>query len=126
MKKISQLTTDEALDVFCELTPHINDIISDEELVEEIKRKIDKNDDGELSRIEMLRFGVDKINKIISIVLKKKRDALLGIIAAMTDSELEDIEKQNIIITLAQVKDLAKDKDLMDFVRSCLNSEKSE
>lgn len=126
MKKISQLTTDEALDVFCELTPHINDIISDEELVEEIKRKIDKNDDGELSRIEMLRFGVDKINKIISIVLKKKRDALLGIIAAMTDSELEDIKKQNIIITLAQVKDLAKDKDLMDFVRSCLNSEKSE
>lgn len=126
MKKISQLTTDEALDVFCELTPHINDIISDEELVEEIKRKIDKNGDGELSRIEMLRFGVDKINKIIPIVLKKKRDALLGIIAVMTDSELEDIKKQNIIITLAQVKDLAKDKDLMDFVRSCLNSEKSE
>lgn len=126
MKKISQLTTDEALDVFCELTPHINDIISDEELVEEIKRKIDKNGDGELSRIEMLRFGVDKINKIIPIVLKKKRDAMLGIIAVMTDSELEDIKKQNIIITLAQVKDLAKDKDLMDFVRSCLNSEKSE
>jgi hypothetical protein len=126
MKKISQLTTDEALDVFCEITPYINDIISDEELVEEIKRKIDKNGDGELSRIEMLRFGVDKINKIIPIVLKKKRDALLGIIAAMTDSELEDIKKQNIIITLAQVKDLAKDKDLMDFVRSCMNSEKSE
>ena len=126
MKKISQLTTDEALDVFCELTPHINDIISDEELVEEIKRKIDKNGDGELSRIEMLRFGVDKINKIIPIVLKKKREALLGIIAVMTDSELEDIKKQNIIITLAQVRDLAKDKDLMDFVRSCLNSEKSE
>lgn len=126
MKKISQLTTDEALDVFCELTPYINDIISDEELVEEIKRKIDKNGDGELSRIEMLRFGVDKINKIIPIVLKKKREALLGIIAVMTDSELEDIKKQNIIITLAQVRDLAKDKDLMDFVRSCLNSEKSE
>lgn len=126
MKKISQLTTDEALDVFCELTPHINDIISDEELVEEIKRKLDKNGDGELSRIEMLRFGVDKINKIIPIVLKKKREALLGIIAVMTNSELEDIKKQNIIITLAQVIDLAKDKDLMDFVRSCLNSEKSE
>ena len=126
MKKISQLTTDEALDVFCELTPHINDIISDEELVEEIKRKIDNNGDGELSRIEMLRFGVDKINKIIPIVLKKKRDGLLGIIAVMTDSELEDIKKQNIIITLAQMRDLAKDKDLMDFVRSCLNSEKSE
>ncbi len=126
MKKISQLTTDEALDVFCELTPYINDIVSDEELVEEIKRKIDKNGDGELSRIEMLRFGVDKINKIIPIVLKKKREALLGIIAVMTDSELEDIKKQNIIITLAQVRDLAKDKDLMDFVRSCLNSEKSE
>lgn len=126
MKKISQLTTDEALDIFCELTPHINDIISDEELVEEIKRKLDKNGDGELSRIEMLRFGVDKINKIIPIVLKKKREALLGIIAVMTDSELEDIKKQNIIITLAQVRDLAKDKDLMDFVRSCLNSEKSE
>ena len=126
MKKISQLTTDEALVVFCELTPYINDIISDEELVEEIKRKIDKNGDGELSRIEMLRFGVDKINKIIPIVLKKKREALLGIIAVMTDSELEDIKKQNIIITLAQVRDLAKDKDLMDFVRSCLNSEKSE
>lgn len=126
MRKISQLTTDEALDVFCELTPHINEIVSDDELLSEIKRKLDKNGDSKLTRGELLLFGVEKINKIIPIVLKKKRDALLGIIAAMTDSELEDIKKQNIIITLAQVRDLAKDKDLMDFVRSCLNSEKSE
>ena len=126
MKKISQLTTDEALDVFCELTPPINEIISDEELLSEIRRKLDTNGDGKISRIELIRLGVEKIDKIVQIVLKKKRGALLSIIAVMAGCELEEIKSQNIIKTLAQVRDLARDKDLMDFVRSCLNTEKSE
>ena len=126
MRKISQLTTDEALDVLCELTPHINGIISDEELLDEIKRKLDKNGDGEISRIEMIRFGVEKMDKIIPIVLKKKRDALLSVVAILAEQDLDDVKKQNIIKTGAQVRELAKDKDLMDFVRSCLSAEKSE
>lgn len=126
MRKISQLTTDEALDVFCELTPHVNDIISDDGLLSEIKRKIDKDGDEKLTTAEIIRFGVEKINKIIPIVLKNKRDALLGIVAVMAECSVEEIKKQNFITTGAQVRDLAKDKDLMDFVRSCLSSEKSE
>lgn len=126
MKKISKLTTDEALDVFCELTPHINEIVSDDELISEIKRKLDKNGDSKLTRGELLLFGVEKINNIILIVLKKKRDALLSIVAVMAGCELEKIKSQNFLKTGVMVRDLAKDKDLMDFVRSCLNSEKSE
>ena len=126
MRKLSQLTTDEALDVLCELTPHINEIVSDDQLISELKRKLDRDGDGKLTRAEMLLFGVDKINNIIPIVLKKKRDALLSIVAVMAGCELEEIKTQNIIKTGVQVRDLAKDKDLMDFIRSCLNSEKSE
>ena len=33
MKKISELTTDNAADIICEIIPYVEDIITDEELM---------------------------------------------------------------------------------------------
>ena len=126
MRKISELSTDEALDVLCELTPFITSIVSDDDLMDELKKKIKKGEGEELTLAETLRLGVEKVNNIIPIVLKKNRDALLSVVAVMTGCGLEEIKAQNFLKTGMQIRDLAKDKDLMDFVKSCLNTEKSE
>lgn len=126
MRKISELSTDEALDVLCELTPFITSIVSDDDLMDELKKKIKKGEGEELTFAEMLRLGVEKVNNIIPIVLKKNRDALLSVVAVMTGCGLEEIKAQNFLKTGMQIRDLARDKDLMDFVKSCLNTEKSE
>ena len=126
MRKISELSTDEALDVLCELTPLITSIVSDDDLMDELKKKIKKGEGEELTVAEMLRLGIEKVNNIIPIVLKKNRDALLSVVAVMAGCGLEEIKAQNFLKTGMQIRDLAKDKDLMDFVKSCLNTEKSE
>ncbi len=41
--KLSKLTTDEALDVLCEITPFVSSIISDEDLMETLNKTIKKD-----------------------------------------------------------------------------------
>ena len=38
--KLSTVSTDEALNILCELTPYIANISSDEELLKELKKKL--------------------------------------------------------------------------------------
>ena len=42
MRKLSQLGTDECLDVLCEITPHIVNLVSDEEIMNAIGKPVDK------------------------------------------------------------------------------------
>ena len=121
--KISELTTDQALDVLCEITPAVEDIISDEELLAEVRKKIVRT--KETTKAEILRFALEKITKIIPILLKKKRESVYTIVAALNVSDVETVKQQNAIKTMAQIREAFNDKDLVDFVRSCLKTEKS-
>lgn len=121
--KISELTTDQALDVLCVITPAVEDIISDEDLLAEVIKKIVRTE--ETTKTEILRFAFEKIAKIIPILLKKKRESVFNIVAALNGSDEETVKKQNVIKTMAQIREAFNDKDLMDFVRSCLKTEKS-
>lgn len=121
--KISELTTDQALDVLCVITPAVEDIISDEELLAEVRKKIVRTE--ETTKAEILRFALEKITKIIPILLKKKRESVYTIVAALNVSDVETVKQQNAIKTMAQIREAFNDKDLVDFVRSCLKTEKS-
>ena len=121
--KISELTTDQALDVLCEITPAVEDIISDEELLAEVRKKIVRT--KETTKAEILRFALEKITKIIPILLKKKRESVYTIVAALNVSDVETVKQQTAIKTMAQIREAFNDKDLVDFVRSCLKTEKS-
>ena len=61
--KISDLSTDRALDVLCEILPNVNSICVDEELVEAVKKKVSKKF-SELSRAEILLIGAEKLTEI--------------------------------------------------------------
>ena len=122
--KISELSTDKGLDIICEIIPFVNEIATDEELISTLKEKI-KLPEG-ATRADMLKIGADKINKIVPIILKKKRAAVSGILAALNESSIEKISKQSMISTAKQIKEAVGDKELIDFFISCVVAEGSE
>ena len=122
--KISELSTDKALDIICEITPFVDEIATDEELISTLKEKI-KLPEG-ATRADMLKIGADKINKIVPIILKKKRAAVYGILAALNESSIEKISKQSMISTAKQIKEAVGDKELIDFFKSCVGAEGSK
>lgn len=122
--KLSEMTTDRAMDVLCEITPYIANITADEELLEELRSAIDPK--AVKTKAELMVKGVEKITKLVPIVLKKRKTDVFGILAALNEKTSEEIGKQNIIATMAQVREVVKDKDLMDFFKSCVGSEGSE
>lgn len=122
--KLSEMTTDRAMDVLCEITPCIANITADEELLAELRNAIDPK--AVKTKAELMVKGVEKITKLVPIVLKKRKTDVFGILAALNEKTAEEIGKQNIIATMAQVREVVKDKDLMDFFKSCVGSEGSE
>lgn len=122
--KISELSTDKALDVICEITPFVDEIATDEELISTLKEKV-KLPEG-ATRADMLKIGADKVNKIVPIILKKKRSAVYGILAALNETSIEKISKQSMISTAKQIKEAVGDKELIDFFKSCVGAEGSK
>ena len=118
--KLSQLSTDEALDVLAEITPYITDIMSDEALLEELKNTIGGK---ELSTAEMVAFGANKISKIINILLKQNKRAVFGILAALNKKAPDEIANQNFIATSRQIREIGKDRELWDFFTSFARTE---
>lgn len=122
--KLSQMTTDRATDVLCEITPYVANIVSDEELLAELRNAVDPKEVA--THAELMARGAEKVTKLIPIVLKKRKADVFGILAALNYKTPEEIRKQNIIATMAQVREVIKDKELMDFFKSCVNVEGSE
>lgn len=122
--RLSELSTDRATDVLCELTPYIANIVSDEELLEELKKAVDRKDI--VNKAQWLAVGAEKITKILPILLKKRKEDVFGILAVMNEKTVEEIAKQNILITLKQARTAFKDKELIDFFKSCMDAEEGE
>lgn len=120
--KLSELATDRAVDVLCEISVYVTHIITDGELMGELKKKLKLT--GEESRIEAMVMAMEKISKLIPLVLKKHKSDVFGILAATRDVTADDVAKQNIVKTMEQIRDMAKDKELIDFFKSCVSGEK--
>lgn len=114
--KISELSTDRAMDVFCELVPFMENIFSDEQLIAELKKKMDITE--ETTNAEKMSMVMGKINVIAPILLKKRRNDVLGMLAAINGKTVDEVKKQNFIATLVQVREVIADKDFIDFFKS--------
>lgn len=122
--KLSKLSTEKTVDVLCEIAPHITNIVTDEELIGELRNAIDfKN---AKTYAEKIMLVATKISKFIPIILKRRKTELFSVLAAINDKTVEEIAKQNIITTMLQIKDVTKDKELLDFFKSCTGTEESE
>lgn len=121
--KLSQLTTDEALDVLCEITPYVASIVSDGQLMEVIGKTIEKEG---MTRAGVLLAGAEKLSRIVPVVMKDHRSDVYGILAAVNGMTPEEVARQNVIKTSMQIRDICKDREMLDFFASCAQQRGSE
>lgn len=114
--KLSQLTTDQALDVLCECTPFISNIATDQALFDAIGKGVDTKG---MTRMGILLAGAERLNKIVPLLLKTHRADVYGILSAVNRVPVEAIASQNVLKTAAQLYELLKDKEMLDFFKSC-------
>lgn len=113
--KLSELTTERAADVLCELTPYIANITGDKTLLDELSNKFDRK--GK-SAAELYTFAAHKYATLVPILLKEHREDVFGVLSVLNETEPDKIAKQNIMETMKQVREVFKDKELLDFFKS--------
>ena len=122
--KISELTTERAADVLCEVSIYALNILSDNELIASLRMQLDGTD-GDRTKAEMIAIASEKVAELVPLLLKKHKDDVFGIVAAVNGLTLEQVRRQKIIKTMNAIKEMAQDKDLIDFFRSCVSTEKA-
>lgn len=113
--KLSELTTEQAADVLCELTPYIANITGDKALLDELGKKFDGK--GK-SVAELYAYGAQKYAMLVPVLLKDHRADVFGILAGLNGTTTESVAKQNILTTILQIRTVFKDKELLDFFES--------
>lgn len=122
--KLSQLSTDRAMDLLCEIATPVTNIMTDEELIKELNSAV--NFEKANTMAEKIALITGKFTKILPLILKKRKADLFSILASLNEKTIEEIGSQNVIKTMSQIKDIAKDKELLDFFKSCTGTEESE
>ena len=57
------------------------------------------------------------------LILKKHKTEVFGILAALNGKTPAEIGRQNILVTGAQIRAAVKDKELINFIKSCASGE---
>lgn len=122
--KISELTTERAADVLCEVSIYALNILSDKELLASLRMQLEGTD-GDSTKAELIAVASEKIAELVPLLLKKHKDDVFGIVAAVNGLTLEQVRQQKVIKTMTAIKEMAQDKDLIDFFRSCVSPEKA-
>lgn len=122
--KLSELSTERAMDVLCILTEPVAAIVSDEMILQELRSAVEKED--AVTMAEKISIGLQKLGRLMPMVLKDHRQDVYTILSVMNEKSAEEIAKQNVLATMKQIRDIVKDKDFLDFFRSCADSQGSE
>lgn len=122
--KLSDLSTDKALDVLCELTPYVSNIASDDAVVGAVGKIVDTSKDLNLYGKGLLL--VERMGEIIPVLLKAHRPDVYGILSVMNERSAADIATQKITDTIQQTRELFRDPELLSFFRSSAQQDRTE
>ena len=115
--RLSELDTARAADVLCEISVYALAILSDEELMGTLKARAEES--GVHTRAELMAYGIEKLSQLLPLLLKKHKADVFGILAALQGCPRSEIERQNVFKTMRQVREIAKDEELVTFFKSC-------
>lgn len=121
--KLSELSTDRALDVLCELTPYVSHIASDEAMVSAVGKVVDTSGDINLFGKGLLL--VERMGEIIPALLRAHRPDVYGILSVLNQKSVADIAAQPVRDTIRQVRAVFQDEDLLSFFRSSARQEQN-
>lgn len=113
--KLSELSTDRAADLLCEITPYIANITGDKALLDTLSEKI--GTEGK-SAAEIYVYGAKKLTALAPIVLKNHKSDVFGVLSVLNETTPEAVGKQNILKTMLQIREAVQDKELVDFFKS--------
>lgn len=116
--KLSELSTDRAADVLCEITPFLANLAGDTALQDTLRDKLKLKDGQKLSTAELYTFGAQKLAVIVPIVLKDHRADVFGMLAALNGTTATQIAAQGVMDTMGQLREVMQDEQLRDFFKS--------
>lgn len=112
MRKISELTTDECMDVLCAIAPSIQAIVDDKDIMNALGKAIDKNG---LTTAGVYMAATSKLVGAVPMLFKTHREDVYNILSSVGGVTVEDIKAQNMLDTMQQTKEILQDKPLLDF-----------
>lgn len=129
--KLSEMTTEKACDVLCELTPYIENICKNEKfsdfLNEQTKAKTNKEAEQSPKTIASLfQKYTPKATAIVSVFLGDCRKDTFRLLAIINDKTADEIAKQNLMTTAGQISDLIQDEEFIDFFSQFVPLEKTK
>lgn len=113
--KLSDLTTDETLDVLCEITPCVERIVKDEGIINTIGKAIDTKG---MTQTGVMMAGLEKISAMVPALLKDHRSDIYHILGAVNRIDPAQIAAQKLTVTLTQIDEAIHDEELLAFFRS--------
>nr|DAW67929.1 MAG TPA: hypothetical protein [Caudoviricetes sp.] len=118
--KLSELSTDRAADVLCEISVFLLNITSDEDVITSLKL----NTKEAKTVAEKYAMAANRVSQWVPMLLKTHREDVFGILAVLNEKNVDDIREQKIVETLRQIREIAQDKELIDFFSSCVSEGK--
>lgn len=122
--KLSGLSTDQALDVLCELTPYISNIASDKDVVSTVGKVVDTGED--MNSYGKFLILAERLGEITPVLLKTHRTDVYGILSVLNGKTVEEISAQPVGETIRQVREAFSDMELLRFFKSSARREQAE
>lgn len=123
VRKISELTANEAIDVLCEVSVYLANIVTDEQLTSELKTKL--NDGETKTKAQQFVFGMEKLTNLVPIILKKHKVDVFGVLVALSTRPVttDEVAHVNVMVVMQNIRKIVQDKDFVDFFKSCVSEE---
>lgn len=112
MRKLSDLGTDECLDVLCAIAPSIQAIVEDKDIMTALGKAIDKKG---LTKAGVLMTAASKLVGAVPLLFKAHREDVYNILSSVGGVTVEEVKAQNMLDTMQQMKEILQDKPLLDF-----------
>lgn len=112
MRKLSDLGTDECLDVLCAIAPSIQAIVEDKDIMTALGKAIDKKG---LTKAGVLMTAASKLVGAVPLLFKAHREDVYNILSSVGGVTVEEVKAQNVLDTMQQLKEILQDKPLLDF-----------
>lgn len=106
--KLSEMSTEKAADALMLLAPEIQPLLLDAQLMSELRK-------GTKDKDKAVETGAMKLATLVPVILGKYRPNVFRILAALNDKTPEEIAAQNVLVTIRQLKEMIRDKELLDF-----------
>ena len=112
MRKLSDLGTDECLDVLCAIAPSIQAIVEDKDIMTALGKAIDKKG---LTKAGVLMTAASKLVGAVPLLFKAHREDVYNILSTVGGVTVEEVKAQNMLDTMQQLKEILQDRPLLDF-----------